>query len=85
MVTTEGRTFATTAGTERVLSVEATAPLPGLAKAEELVTRLQRAMVAAIERSGHVVVRRAIGLIFRFGLILAQLSRKEKPWRKRTG
>jgi hypothetical protein len=35
MVTTEDRTLATTAGTERVLSVETTALEPGLAQAPE--------------------------------------------------
>src|SRR5687767_4134367 len=53
MVTTEDRTLATTAGTERVLSVETTALEPGLAQApEEPKSRLAR----GIKMRGRVAI-----------------------------
>src|SRR5215813_6003631 len=70
MLTTEGRIFATTAGTDNVLSEEA-------AKANGVVARLTNRIERAKERSARSAVPRIIG-----GLILAQLSLKKKPEHK---
>jgi hypothetical protein len=75
MLTTEGRIFATTAGTDNVLSEEA-------AKANEVVARLTNRVERAKARSARSGVPRTIGLIFEVGLIFAQLSLKKKPEHK---
>src|SRR5215467_1718394 len=82
MLTTEGRIFATTAGTDNVLSVEATAPSTEAAKAIEVVARLTNRVEKAKERSAGSGVSRTIGLTFEIGLIFAQLSLKKKPQHK---
>ena len=82
MLTTEGRIFATTAGTDNVLSEEVIAAPSGAAKANEVAVRLTNRVERAKERSTPSGVPRTIGLIFEIGLIFAQLSLKKKPQHK---
>ena len=82
MLTTEGRIFVTTAGTDNVLSDEATGPPPGLPQVNEVMARLTDKIEKAKERSARNGVPRTIGLIFGIGLIFAQLSLKKKPQHK---
>src|SRR5262245_33841953 len=65
MLTTEGRIFVTTAGTDNVLSDESTGRPPGLAQVNEVMTRLRDKIEKAKERSARNGVPRTIGLILR--------------------
>ncbi len=74
IVTTEGRTFFTTAGTDKVLSAAATAPTSARTNGTDAKHRSMR--VKRSRAKERTIDESVIGLIFPSGLILAQLYRQ---------